>query len=149
MGFITLTQRNTNTSIPIRVKSIDENPQIKNIVKPFIGSEGSSTQKTGTGGRLLTLNAVARNEDISTIKALSTLNDYITVTSISYADYNGEYYIIDPFTSTEKKPGVFDVTIKLQERGVFNTIYANFTTYDVSTTGFTPTLKIGDKWSPS
>ena len=141
-------KKNVETSWNLRVKSIDWDPQIKSVIKPFVGANGSSTLRSGIGGRLLNINAIARDNDIRGIHGLMNDDEFVTLVSLSSGEYNGQYYIVN-LSTTEKKRGIFDVTIKLQERSIFNARYMNFKTFNIAVraASLSP-LKLGQKWNP-
>lgn len=146
MGYLNLNGLN------LRVKSIDWDSQIKSIIKPFVGDGGSNTTITGDAGRLLTLTVSGRQSNIQSLMALKEVNMAVPLISESNADYNGTYFITS-VKASERKKGIWDVTITLQEEANFNTVRMNFIDYNVIpnynfSVGNVKTLKIGQRWNP-
>jgi hypothetical protein len=120
-------------NIKLRAKpTINQDFQINAATKGFIGSDGSYTNITGSGGRKLEIPVHAKADDIQKIQDLRKQKKPVTLVSQSAAKYNGKYYITDLKTG-ERKKNIFDVTISLQEYTEYNITRKTFANWKKST----------------
>ncbi|MGB9979368.1 peptidoglycan-binding domain-containing protein [Methanobacterium sp.] len=94
--------------------TIQQDFQINEATKPYIGGVGSYVNITGEGGRKLEIPVHATQKDINAVQNLRKQKGVVTLVSPSAAKYNGKYKIIDLKTG-ERKRNIFDVTITVQE----------------------------------
>lgn len=142
MGYITID--NTN----IRVTSINLDPQLQRITRPIIGAGGSITNYIGSGGKILTLECRANNDEYNDLKELYTKNEKVTLISPSEADYNNDYHIIQ-FNQTEYRKGHFTISMKLIEDFTYNITRQDFVNYTITAKTVGNEVDVGETWNPS
>lgn len=143
--------------IPLKVKSIDKDPQ-PNIVNKAYVDGGSSIKHKGFKGKKLGLTFYVGKDQIQKVEDLLKKTTPIVLTSESKADYNSQYYITDPRLNEGKK-GVWTLTVTLVEYVEKNVVWVNFEKWNVSNGGGAaggdeittipltgcPTLSLGDR----
>lgn len=140
MGYVSL------GDVDLRVTGISQDSQIKTSIKYLQGANGSHTKRIGTGGRLITLPVTANKHEITDILALKDKTGPLILTSQSWADYNGEYHIIE-LTPTEDRPGHWQITIKLQEHIVFNAKRMDFTSFEINNENTGVEIDVNTLWT--
>jgi len=122
MAYVTLNK------IPLKIKSIKEDPQLSTNNRPYAGGTGAYTSNLGHKGRQLELTVHGDNKNIGQLRGLKNNRGVLPLVSISQAAYNGFYRIVS-FTLTESKKGLFEAVITLQEHKNFNSTKMNYKTY--------------------
>lgn len=130
---------------PIRIKNIQEDPQLQRPAKPIIGANGSHVNYLGDAGTQLTIEGRSNETEHNNIKKLYKLSQKVTVTSPSSARYNG-YYHITKFTATENKPDKFTINITLQKHFTFNVKRTDFVNYVIKPKTSSSEITVGETW---
>nr|WP_319372449.1 peptidoglycan-binding domain-containing protein [uncultured Methanobacterium sp.] len=153
MSYVTL------DNLPLKIKSISRDPQPNIVNKSYVGG-GSFIRNKGFKGRKLDLTVYVGKDQIELFEDLEKKTTPVILTSESKADYNGQYHITE-IRPSEGKKGVWNYTITLIEYIEPNIVWANFSTWNVSSNGggaaggdsniitppltSCPTLQLGDR----